>query len=158
MSMIIRSASLHERFRSSGQWRDRASAARKLEGDTWKGQSKTKFCFLARTYKVCYFDTPIWSINPFSDYYLNSLNYRHFSWQWDALVTATAVTSSCIHIFPYHNDSQALKIVALIVFLIGLVFFVFNTGCKIAKAMMYPKVRLLRKQAVCSSRIDEVDT
>lgn len=73
--------------------------------------------------------------------FTNASYYRHFSWQWEALVSGTAVTSTCLHIFPYHNDSQALKIVATVVFLIGLVMFVFNTVCKVAKVVMYPKVR-----------------
>lgn len=66
--------------------------------------------------------------------------HRHFSWQWHGIVTATAVTSTIVHIFPYHNDSQALKIVALIIFLFGVVAFVFNCACKIAKVIMFPKV------------------
>ena len=67
-------------------------------------------------------------------------SFRHFSWQWHGIVTATAVTSTIIHIFPYHNDSQALKIVALVVFLFGVVVFVFNFVCKIAKFIMFPEV------------------
>ncbi|KAJ3558021.1 hypothetical protein NM688_g1159 [Phlebia brevispora] len=70
---------------------------------------------------------------------------KHFSWQWQALVTATAVTSSIIHLFPYNNGSLALKIVALIVFLIALVIFVFDFVCIIIKGFLFPKacIRLI---------------
>ena len=57
-------------------------------------------------------------------------------------MTATAVTSSLVHLFPYHNDSQGLKIVAVVIFLMGLTVFFFNAACIIAKAILYPKVRL----------------
>ena len=53
---------------------------------------------------------------------------------------ATAVTSTIVHLFPYHNDSPALKIVALVIFLIGLIVFVFDFVCIVAKAIMFPKV------------------
>ncbi|THH02100.1 hypothetical protein EW026_g720 [Hermanssonia centrifuga] len=64
---------------------------------------------------------------------------RLFSWQWHAVVMATAVTSSIVHLFPYHNDSLGLKIVALVVFLIGLLVFTFDLVCIVAKAYLFPK-------------------
>ena len=71
----------------------------------------------------------------------NDHSPRHFSWQWMAIVTATSVTSSLIHIWPYHNDSPGLKIVSVIVFLVALIVFVFNWLCITLKAVLYPKVR-----------------
>ena len=52
-----------------------------------------------------------------------------FSWQWHSMVMATTVTSSLVHLFPYNNSSQALKIVALIVFFVALSIFVFDMVC-----------------------------
>ena len=63
-----------------------------------------------------------------------------FSWQWHSMVMATTVTSSLVHLFPYNNDSQALRIVALVIFFIALTIFLFDMACMIAKAILYPIV------------------
>ncbi len=76
---------------------------------------------------------------------------RYFSWQWQALVTATAVTSSLVHLFPYNNNSPALKIIALVVFLIALVIFIFNLVCIVLKAVLFPKVFI---ESTCKSSPD----
>ncbi|GJE92280.1 sulfite efflux pump SSU1-like protein [Phanerochaete sordida] len=64
---------------------------------------------------------------------------KNYSWQWHGLVTATAVVSSVMHIFPYHNSANALKVLACILLIIALIAFVFNVAAKIAKVIMYPK-------------------
>lgn len=52
----------------------------------------------------------------------------------------TGITSILIHLFPYNNDSQALKIVSLIIFFINLVLFVFVCTCTILRYIMFPEV------------------
>ncbi|PSS37815.1 hypothetical protein PHLCEN_2v283 [Hermanssonia centrifuga] len=65
---------------------------------------------------------------------------RHFTWAWHAVIMGTGVVSALIHLFPYHNDSQALKIVALIFFLLNLVLFVFVCTCTVLRYIWFPEV------------------
>ena len=53
---------------------------------------------------------------------------------------ATAITSSLIHGFPFHNDSQALRTFALVLLIIAVVVFVFNVICMVFQMYLYPKV------------------
>ena len=53
----------------------------------------------------------------------------------------TGVVSALIHLFPYHNESQALKIIACIFFLLNLVLFVFVCTCTVLRYVMFPEVR-----------------
>ena len=53
----------------------------------------------------------------------------------------TGATSALIHNFPYYNDSLGLKIVALIIFLLNLVLFVFVCTCTVLRYIMFPEVR-----------------
>ena len=52
----------------------------------------------------------------------------------------TGAVSALLHNFPYHNDSEALKIMALIIFLLNLVLFVFVCTCTILRYILYPEV------------------
>ena len=52
----------------------------------------------------------------------------------------TGITSALIHLFPYNNGSLALKIVALIIFLLNLVLFVFVCVCTILRYIWFPEV------------------
>ena len=52
----------------------------------------------------------------------------------------TGITSAIIHLFPYNNDKLALKIVALIIFLLNLVLFVFVCTCTVLRYIWYPEV------------------
>lgn len=54
----------------------------------------------------------------------------------------TGITSGILHLFPYHNGSLALKVVALIVFIINLLLFVYVCGMTIARYWLYPEVCL----------------
>ena len=56
----------------------------------------------------------------------------------------TGVVSALLHNFPYHNDSLALKVAALAVFLLNLVLFVFVCTCTILRYIMFPEVCFLR--------------
>ncbi|KAI0661332.1 voltage-dependent anion channel [Cubamyces menziesii] len=65
---------------------------------------------------------------------------RHFTWAWHAVIMGTGVVSALLHNLPYHNDSLALKVAALIVFLINLVLFVFVCICTILRYTIFPEV------------------
>ncbi|KAI0769777.1 voltage-dependent anion channel [Trametes elegans] len=65
---------------------------------------------------------------------------RHFTWAWHAVIMGTGVVSALLHNFPYHTDSLALKIAALIFFLLNLVLFVFVCMCTILRYIMFPEV------------------
>ena len=52
----------------------------------------------------------------------------------------TGAVSALIHNLPYHNDSLVLKIVALAVFLLNLVLFVFVCACTILRYVLFPEV------------------
>lgn len=52
----------------------------------------------------------------------------------------TGVVSALIHLFPYHNDSQALKIMAVIIFFLNLTLFVFVCTCTALRYIMFPEV------------------
>ncbi|KAI8972219.1 voltage-dependent anion channel [Trametes punicea] len=65
---------------------------------------------------------------------------RHFTWAWHAVIMGTGVVSALLHNLPYHNDSLALKVAALIVFLINLVLFVFVCTCTVLRYIMFPEV------------------
>lgn len=52
----------------------------------------------------------------------------------------TGITSAIIHLFPYNNDKLALKIVALVIFLLNLVLFVFVCTCTVLRYIWYPEV------------------
>ena len=52
----------------------------------------------------------------------------------------TGAVSALLHNVPYHNDSEALKIMALIIFLLNLVLFVFVCTCTILRYILYPEV------------------
>ena len=67
-------------------------------------------------------------------------HYRHFTWSWHAVIMGTGVVSALLHLFPYNNDSQALKIMALIFFLLNLVLFVFVCTCTVLRYIMFPEV------------------
>lgn len=62
-----------------------------------------------------------------------------YSWQWHGLVTSTAVVSSIMHLFPYHNSANSLKVLACILLIIALAIFVWNLFAKVAKVILYPK-------------------
>ncbi|EKM54238.1 uncharacterized protein PHACADRAFT_257945 [Phanerochaete carnosa HHB-10118-sp] len=64
---------------------------------------------------------------------------KYYSWQWHGIVTATAVVSSVIHIWPYHNYRNGVKVVACIILIIALVVFVWNLCIKVAKIIMFPR-------------------
>ena len=53
----------------------------------------------------------------------------------------TGAVSALLHNFPYHNDSLALKVAALCVFLLNLVLFVFVCTCTVLRYIMFPEVR-----------------
>lgn len=53
---------------------------------------------------------------------------------------STGAVSALLHNFPYHNDSDALKIMALIIFLLNLVLFLFVCTCTILRYTLYPEV------------------
>ncbi|KAI1793468.1 voltage-dependent anion channel, partial [Ganoderma leucocontextum] len=65
---------------------------------------------------------------------------RHFTWVWHAVIMGTGAVSALIHNFPYHNDSLVLKIVALAVFLLNLVLFVFVCTCTILRYVLFPEI------------------
>lgn len=69
-----------------------------------------------------------------------TLPARHFTWAWHAVIMGTGVVSALIHLFPYYNGSHALKIVALVFFLLNLVLFVFVCTCTILRYIMFPEV------------------
>lgn len=52
----------------------------------------------------------------------------------------TGAVSALLHNFPYHNDSKTLKIMALIIFLLNLVLFVFVCTCTVLRYVLYPEV------------------
>lgn len=56
------------------------------------------------------------------------------------MIMGTGAVSALIHNFPYHNDSLVLKIVALAVFLLNLVLFVFVCACTILRYVLFPEV------------------
>lgn len=53
----------------------------------------------------------------------------------------TGVVSTLLHKFPYHNDSLALKVAALIIFLLNLSLFVFVCTSTVLRYALYPEVR-----------------
>ncbi|KAH9895130.1 voltage-dependent anion channel [Cubamyces lactineus] len=65
---------------------------------------------------------------------------RHFTWAWHAVIMGTGVVSALLHNLPYHNDSLALKVAALIIFLINLVLFVFVCICTLLRYIIFPEV------------------
>ncbi|KAH9931135.1 voltage-dependent anion channel [Epithele typhae] len=65
---------------------------------------------------------------------------RHFTWAWHAVIMGTGAVSALIHNFPYHNDSLALKVASLIVFLLNLILFVFVCTCTVLRYIMFPEV------------------
>ncbi|KAI0821619.1 voltage-dependent anion channel [Trametes gibbosa] len=65
---------------------------------------------------------------------------RHFTWAWHAVIMGTGVVSALIHNFPYHNDSLALKLAALVMFLVNLALFVFVCICTVLRYIMFPEV------------------
>ncbi|KAI9068272.1 hypothetical protein FKP32DRAFT_1600624 [Trametes sanguinea] len=65
---------------------------------------------------------------------------RHFTWAWHAVIMGTGVVSALLHNLPYDNDSLALKVAALVVFLINLVLFVFVCTCTVLRYIMFPEV------------------
>ncbi|KAI0759060.1 voltage-dependent anion channel [Fomes fomentarius] len=65
---------------------------------------------------------------------------RHFTWAWHAVIMGTGVVSTLLHKFPYHNDSLALKIVALIIFLLNLSLFVFVCTSTMLRYALYPEI------------------
>lgn len=52
----------------------------------------------------------------------------------------TGVVSALLHLFPYHNDSLALKVMALIFFLLNLILFVFVCTCTVLRYIWFPEV------------------
>ncbi|EKM54267.1 uncharacterized protein PHACADRAFT_258005 [Phanerochaete carnosa HHB-10118-sp] len=52
----------------------------------------------------------------------------------------TGITSAIVHLFPYNNDSLALKIVALVIFFLNLVLFVFVCTCTVLRYLWFPEV------------------
>ncbi|TBU49462.1 voltage-dependent anion channel [Dichomitus squalens] len=71
---------------------------------------------------------------------VNKNTLRHFTWAWHAVIMGTGVVSALLHNFPYHNDSLALKIAALAIFLLNLVLFVFVCTCTILRYIMFPEI------------------
>ncbi|PIL28698.1 transporter [Ganoderma sinense ZZ0214-1] len=65
---------------------------------------------------------------------------RHFTWVWHAVIMSTGAVSSLIYNFPYHNDSLLLKIIALAVFLLNLMLFVFVCTCTILRYVLFPEI------------------
>ncbi|KAI0793226.1 voltage-dependent anion channel [Abortiporus biennis] len=65
---------------------------------------------------------------------------RHFTWAWHAVIMGTGVVSALLHNFPYHNDSLALKVMAIIFFLLNLVLFVFVCTCTVLRYTLYPEI------------------
>ncbi|CDO69365.1 hypothetical protein BN946_scf184961.g7 [Trametes cinnabarina] len=65
---------------------------------------------------------------------------RHFTWAWYAVIMGTGVVSALLHNLPYYNDSLALKVAALVVFLVNLVLFVFVCTCTILRYIMFPEI------------------
>ena len=53
---------------------------------------------------------------------------------------STGAISALVHNFPYHNDSPVLRIVALAIFLLNLVLFVFVCACTILRYVLFPEV------------------
>ncbi|KAM5545408.1 hypothetical protein V8D89_001021 [Ganoderma adspersum] len=53
---------------------------------------------------------------------------------------STGAVSALVHNFPYHNDSPVLKTVALAVFLLNLVLFVFVCACTILRYVLFPEI------------------
>ena len=65
----------------------------------------------------------------------------NFSWQWHLIVMATGVCSSLVHNFPYHNESFALKFIALALFMFDLCLFILLCVWAITRCIMFPEVR-----------------
>ncbi|CAL1707088.1 unnamed protein product [Somion occarium] len=65
---------------------------------------------------------------------------RHFTWAWHAVIMGTGAVSALLHNFPYNSDSSALKIMALIIFLLNLVLFVFVCICTVLRYILYPEI------------------
>ncbi|KAI0645542.1 voltage-dependent anion channel [Trametes meyenii] len=65
---------------------------------------------------------------------------RHFTWAWHAVIMGTGVVSALLHNFPYHNDSLALKVAALVFFLLNLVLFVFVCTCTALRYILFPEI------------------
>ena len=52
----------------------------------------------------------------------------------------TGVVSALLHLFPYNNGSLALKIMALIFFLLNLTLFTFVCTCTVLRYLWFPEV------------------
>ncbi|KAI0696721.1 voltage-dependent anion channel [Cytidiella melzeri] len=65
---------------------------------------------------------------------------RHFTWAWHAVIMGTGVVSALLHLFPYNNGCLALKIIALIFFLLNLALFVFVCTMTVARYSLFPEI------------------
>ncbi|KAI0081901.1 hypothetical protein K474DRAFT_1586835 [Panus rudis PR-1116 ss-1] len=77
---------------------------------------------------------------PYSQWKCWTERIRHFTWAWHAVVMGTGVVSALLHNFPYHNDSPALKVLAVVFLILNLLLFTFICACTILRYILFPEV------------------